>query len=268
MTANFLGREKNYKDVTGFDESATSIAAAFAPASTYGGRIERLFEEIASMGFKGVDLWDAHCHSAWATTQHFKAVRAASEKCGLKIVSIAGGARNLTEFEMYCQLAHEVGAPMLGLGGDLLPDYRGQVLDLLERYKVKFGFENHPNEKTPADVIEKIGHGNYPRLGATLDTGWFATHGYPILDAIDELKEHLMLVHLKNIEAPGAHEAAAWDRGCLDMEPIVRKLKEVGYAGYMSVEYEPLDHDPSESCAEFRKKIEEWIASPEVVANS
>lgn len=44
MTANFLGRERDYKDVRGFGES------------TYAEINNRLYKEIAVMGFKGIDL--------------------------------------------------------------------------------------------------------------------------------------------------------------------------------------------------------------------
>ena len=263
MSANFLGREKEYQNVAGFGESALSLRETFSPASTYAERIGKLFADIAAMGFGAVDLWDAHCSPLWANEQHFRGLRAASEQHGVKIASMAGGmGDDLTAFKKLCHVAREIGAPVLGVSGSLIPKYGEEVAALLERYEIKLGFENHPDEKTPSDVIEKIGGGQRPRIGATLDTGWFATHGYPVLNAIDELRDHLFLVHLKNIEAPGGHDAAPWDRGCLDLERIVRKLKQVGYNGYMSVEYEPLDHDPSESCTQFRVKVEEWLAAP------
>ncbi|HWL51511.1 MAG TPA: hypothetical protein VNQ90_03700 [Chthoniobacteraceae bacterium] len=62
MSANFLGREKGYRNVTGFGEGNTSLAEAFSPAATYAGRIDRLFAEVADMGFRAIDLWTAHCH--------------------------------------------------------------------------------------------------------------------------------------------------------------------------------------------------------------
>lgn len=260
MSANFLGREKGYRNVVGFGEGNLSIAEKFSPIATYRTEIGRLFEDIAKLGFSAVDLWTAHCNPKWATPAHYKAVKEAAQEHGMVISSLAGGfGRSLEMLETYCQMAVEIGIPVLGVGCALLPQCRDEVVAVLDRYGVKLGFENHPNEPTPADVLEKIGCGRFPNLGVTLDTGWFATHNYPVVDAITELKDHLLLVHLKNIQAPGAHVAAPWDNGCLEFEPIVRRLLEVGYSGYISIEYEPLDHDPSQSCVSARQAVERWI---------
>ncbi len=265
MSANFLARERGYRDTTlSFGAGSASIAEVFAPAATYADRISELFEAIAGLGFGSVDLWTAHCNPKWATPQHIKGLKSASQQHGVEVVSLAGGmGGDLAAFEEICQLSNDLECPLLGVGGALIPEHLDAVAAILDRHQVSLGFENHPNEKTPADVLEKIGHGNYPRIGATLDTGWFATHSYPVLDAIDELKDHLFLVHLKNIEQPGEHKAAEWNQGCLNFEPIVRRLKEVGYGGYISLEYEPVDHDPSESCRAARQQVEEWLHSDE-----
>ena len=210
--------------------------------------------------FKAIDLWAAYLSPAWATPTHYKALREASREHGVVVSSIAGGfGKSLELLEKYCQLAVEAETTLLGIGGALLPEQGEEIDKILGRYGVKLAFENHPEEKTPADVLAKIG--DYPNIGSTLDTGWFATYDYPVVDAIEELKDRLLLVHLKNIKAPGGHEAAAWNNGYLDMEPIVRKLVQVGYTGYISLEYEPLDHDPRPICKEFREAVETWIAN-------
>lgn len=239
-------------------------AEAFSPAATYGERMDALFAEIAAMGYRGVDLWTAHCDPEWATPQHIDGLLAASDRHKVELVSLAGGmGGSLERFEALCRLSRDIGCPVLGIGGNLIPDQIEEVSGILERYGVKLGFENHPNEPTPAVVLEKIGNGRFPRIGSTLDTGWFGTHDYPVVKAIDELKDYLFLVHLKNVEKPCAHVAATWEDGCLDMEPIVRRLREVGYAGWMSVEFEPEEGDPTEACRRFRELAEKWWASAE-----
>ncbi len=260
MSANYLGREKGYRDVAGFSEAHLSIADAFSPVESYGEKILAMFQDISRLGFHGVDLWTAHCSPAWATGVHYEAVRHASKVTGVKVTSVAGTlGGNLATLEELCILARGVGTDLLGCGGQLLQTHFGEAAALLERYDLRLGFENHPAEKTPLDVLEQIRHGGHPRIGATLDTGWFCTHGYPVEAAIEALREHLLLVHLKNVEAPGGHTAQAWDKGYLDFGPIVRKLREVGFEGPISIEYEPTDHDPGESCSACRKQVEAWL---------
>ncbi len=259
MSANYLGREKRYATPSNFGEGSRSIAEAFAPLETYPQRIESLFAEIAALGFGGVDLWTAHCNPLWATEAHYAAVREAAQKTGLIITSIAGGmGPDVQAFEGVCRLARGVGTDLLGVGGKLLDDSFEEVCTLLEKYEVRLGFENHPNEPTPAVLLQRIRHGAHPRIGVTLDTGWFATHDYPIDAAIDEVRPHLFLVHLKNIVAVGGHEAAPWDAGCLEFRPIVEKLLEIGYTAPVSIEYEPPSHDPGPQCAACREAVEAW----------
>ncbi len=258
MSANFLGREKNYREVTGFGEGNRSVAEAFAPVATYAERIGRLFEEVAAMGFRGIDLWTAHCNPAWATPRHIEGLLAASQKHGVELVSIAGGlGDNLDDLERLCQLARDLRCPLLGMGCRAFPEKRAGAEALLEKYGVQFGFENHPNEPTPDAVLEKIGGGS-PNIGVTFDTGWWGTHGFPVVEALDQLKDYLLLVHLKNVKAPGAHDAARWDEGCVDLRSVVRRLREIGYSGWISLEYEPLDRDPTEDCREFLHVARQW----------
>lgn len=259
MSANFLGREKNYQNVTGFGDGSRSVQAFFSPVETYAERVDALFAEVAAMGFHGIDLWTAHCHPNWMTPRHVEGLLAALERHKLTLVSIAGGLNaDLSQIEAVCRMARTVGCPLLGMGCRALPEQTAAVESLLARHDVCLGFENHPDEPTPEVVLEKIGRGRHPHIGVTFDTGWWGTHAFPVLEALDVLRDHLFLVHLKNVQSPGAHEAAPWEGGCLDLQPVVRRLKQTGYPGWISLEYEPLDHDPTGECRAFLETAERW----------
>lgn len=272
MSANSFGREAGYRGVRTLRDARESIMATFAPSETFPKHIDKFFAEIAEMGFEGVDLWSAHCDPEWMTHDHVTAFREASAKHRLQITSIAGSLPDdLEVIAKLCGVARDIGAPMLGLGCRALPGKITEVEKILSDHGVKLAFENHPNEPTPEVVLEKIGHGKYAHIGATCDTGWWASHGVPVEEAIDKLKDHLFLVHLKNIQPvppgasvkkkdPGIHEAATFEEGCLDMRSVVRKFKEVGYRGWMSVEYEPPELDPSPSCRNAISLIHQWWA--------
>lgn len=259
MSANFLGREKNYVDVTGFGEHSKSIADAFSPVETYGERIDGLFSEISAMGYRGVDLWTAHCDPTWATPRHIEGLQAASAKHQVEIVSLAGGTgKDLVSFERTCRTARDIGCSLLGMGCPFLPDHIEDVQNILSRYGVVLGFENHPREPTPEVVLEKIGQGRYPNIRVTFDTGWWGTHDYPLDEAFEKLQEFIVLVHLKNVEAPVTHVAAPLDEGCLNLEPFVHLLRASGYSGWISLEYEPLAHNPTDDCRRFLTLAKNW----------
>ena len=81
--------------------------------------------------------------------------------------------------------------------------------------------ENHP-EKTPAELLEKIarGHGAF---AATVDTGWWGTHGYDAARAIEELGRQAVHVHLKDVLAEGEpHETCRWGEGIVPIRECVR----------------------------------------------
>jgi sugar phosphate isomerase/epimerase len=131
---------------------------------------------------------------------------------------------------------------------------------VLRDHEVRLGVENHPEEKTPSDVLAKIEAGD-GWLGATVDTGWWGTHGYDAARAIEELREHVLHVHLKDVRAVGEpHETCPWGEGVVDLHACVLALQRIGYAGAYTVEHEPEDHDPGEEVAELRVRLQEWLA--------
>ncbi len=261
MTANFLGREKGYQNVTGFGEGNTSLAEAFSPAATYGERIDKLMGEIAAMGFTAIDLWTAHCSPDWATPQHIDGLLKACAKHKLEIVSFAGGMKNdLEMIDRTCKLAADLGIQYLGMGCGALPDKTEEVVEILKRHRVKLAFENHPKEVTPDIVLDKISHGKYPEIGIAFDSGWWGTHNYPVLDAWEMLKEHTFLVHCKDVQAAGGHVAAFWGEGCVDIRRFMKSLKASRFSGWISLEYEPIDRDPTEECTKFLETAKQWWA--------
>jgi len=87
-----------------------------------------------------------------------------------------------------------------------------------------------------------------------------ATQGYDPVRAIEELGAHVAHVHLKDVLHEGEpHETCAWGDGLVDVEACVAALRRLGYAGALTVEHEPEDHDPSEACRAMRQRLEGWL---------
>ena len=86
------------------------------------------------------------------------------------------------------------------------------LVPVLREHGVRLAIENHP-ERTPGEVLQKIEAAARPddMLGATVDTGWWATQGYDPARAIEELAPHVLHVHLKDVLAVGEpHDTTAW----------------------------------------------------------
>jgi sugar phosphate isomerase/epimerase len=254
ITANYVAREVGYA-MHGWGHGDKATNEAFAPIETYPEKIDELLGDVAALGFAGVDIWGAHLSPDWATDAHVEAMLAALRKHGLTVTSYATwvGPNNV---ERSCELTRALGTDLIGGGfsGDA-----EQLTPALEKHGVRIGIENHP-EKTPAEVLAKIERGG-PQFGATVDTGWWGTQGYDAADAIEELADHLFFVHLKDVLAlDEPHDTCRWGEGIVPIEPCVRTLQRIGYAGNIAIEHEPETFDPTDDVRAMRAQLEEWLA--------
>ena len=123
---------------------------------------------------------------------------------------------------------------------------------------MKFALENHP-EKSVDELLAKIGGGAFKNVGIALDTGWFATHGVDALEAIKRLREHLTIIHLKDIKKAGAHDTCTLGDGIVKIEKIVKHLAATGWAGPLCIEHEPYDRDPMPEIKRSFERVKKWL---------
>jgi len=254
MTANYVARETGFA-MHGWGHGDRTTNEAFAPIETYGEKIDELLGTIAGLGFDTVDVWGAHLSPDWATDAHVEALREALAGHELAVATYATwlGPANV---ERACELAIALGASVIGGG------FSGEaeaLAPVLARHGVRLGIENHP-ERTPAEVLAKIERGD-GAFGTTVDTGWWGTQGYDAARAIEELGEHVLHVHLKDVRALGEpHETCRWGDGIVPIEECVRALQRGGYEGAITVEHEPETFDPTDDCRAMRAELEGWLA--------
>lgn len=253
MTANYVARYTGWA-LTDWGQGDRTTQEAFGPLDTFPERFDTLLAEIAGLGFDAIDLWSAHLSPDWATDAHVEAALAALARHGISVASYASGVRPET-VEPVCELAAALGVGLVTgpVGGEL-----EAIAQVLERHGVTLGLENHP-EHEPAEVLAKIERGG-PSFGATVDTGWWGTQGYDAAQAIEELGERIVHVHLKDVLAAGAHETCRWGEGVVPIGGCVQALQRIGYAGPLSIEHEPVEGDPSEDVKAMRAELAGWLA--------
>ena len=248
MSANYVAREVGYHMTGGWGQGDRAANEAFRPLETFAERFEELLRDVRALGFEAVDLWTSRLSPAWATDEHIEIARDLLEQHRLTVPSLAGWFGSSPEaFTATCELATALGVPVLGGSTSVLQKDRAFVVETLERHDLKLGLENHP-EKTPEELLEKIGDGGGGRIGAAVDTGWFSTQGFDAAEALERLGEHLFHVHLKDVRAAGSHDTCRYGEGIVPVEGCVRTLQRLGYQGAISVEHEPELFDPSEDC--------------------
>lgn len=262
MTANLVARELGWH-MRSWNEGDRATQEAFAPIESFEQKFDEVLAVAEDLGFEAVDLWNAHLDPEWATDDHVEIATRLLEKRRLRVASLAGWFGSDRErFSAACEIAVAVGAPVLGggIGDTLLEGDRDWLVGQLKRNRLRLGLENHP-EKSPADVLARVGDGGDGTIGATVDTGWFGTQGYDAARAIEELGESVFHVHLKDVREPGPrHVTCGYGQGVVPLRECVQALRRVAYAGAISVEHHAGDHDPLPEIADSRQQLERWLA--------
>ena len=127
-----------------------------------------------------------------------------------------------------------------------------------EKYGVRYAFENHP-EKSVGEILQSIGAGKYNRVGVALDTGWCGRQGIDAVEAVKRLRDHLMIVHLKDIDQKDGVTTYTLGDGMVPVEKVVRYLIEDGWQGSISIEHSAYDRDPMPEIVTSRSRLLQWM---------
>ena len=253
MSANYVARQTGFA-MDGWGHGDRTTNEHFRPLETYAERFGELLADVRALGFDTIDVWGAHLSPEWASDDHLAIARDLLERDGVRVATYAAWVGPSTVARA-CELAVGLGTSIIGAGfsGDV-----ASILPVLREHGVRLAIENHP-EKTPREVLAKIERGD-GTLAATVDTGWWGTQGYDAARAIEELGEHVLHVHLKDVLREGEpHETCRWGDGVVPVEGCVRALRWIGYTGAITIEHEPEDRDPGEECRAMRAELETWL---------
>jgi len=142
------------------------------------------------------------------------------------------GARKLLEF------AAKVGIELVSV--DPAPDAFDAIDKVLADYPVNIGIHNHgPGSRwTTADGMLKALEGHHPRFGVCLDTGHLARSGDDPVEATRKIgaAKRLHGFHFKDVNAQ-KHDVVV-GKGTIDLVATFTALKETGFTGPFSLEYE------------------------------
>ncbi len=127
---------------------------------------------------------------------------------------------------------------------------------------LKFSIENHTHTLVPGtDAFLRLWDAiRDPALGCNLDVGWIQLEReYPPV-AIHKLKGHLMNLHLRDIDGLMRRFPPFGD-GVMDIAAIIATLKQIGFAGFASIEQDrhPGDRDIKETCQRYLRMMREHI---------
>jgi sugar phosphate isomerase/epimerase len=122
-----------------------------------------------------------------------------------------------------------------------------------EKYGVLAAFEN--GSERSVEAIQAAIRGGNAWIAANLDTGNLAAQGGDPVKAARVLGRQIKHVHFKDVPAVGSHDCVAIGRGIVGVKGVLKELKACGYAGWLSIEIETADHDPTEEIIQSAERI-------------
>jgi L-ribulose-5-phosphate 3-epimerase len=262
MTANYVAKEINYSGKQLLEEwgKCHEITLKSFHGTDFKAKFESLIADIRELGFNEIELWNAHFDPLLINETQLKDAKEILNKYKMKVVALYVDAfrDSNTTIEIgqtIFQTAKELGAEKVIQSGK--PADESLIVNLCNQYDMYFGIENHP-EKGSEEILKMIKPFS-PRIGACIDTGWFATQGCNPTEVVKVLHEHIVHVHLKDILAVGEHETCTLGDGIVDISGIIKFLKEMDYQGTMSIEHEPINFDPSTEIKNSLNRVNEWL---------
>lgn len=155
-----------------------------------------------------------------------------------------------------CRAAQLLGCSLVRATGGIWPVSGRDRADLFDRtaaglrqasalaadYGVKLALENHSGTltQTARDTVQMVRDVDCPNFGILMDHYWVVAAGEEDpLDAVRLQAPHVLHCHCKNlVRVDGKPLANFLDEGEIDWQPILQILKDQGYTGYLSDEYE------------------------------
>lgn len=207
--------------------------------------LDSILERLAPARLDGLELWYPHVWPARLTPALASAVRKRLAARGLVCSACAGGvtypASDAYAAEEALQTAVLLRAPTIA--AHLPPGVAARLGPLCAAYGVRVGYENG-HDKDSADMLRAMA-GSNEWIGAALDTGNLAAQGGDPVRAVRELGEQIIHVHFKDVPAVGSHDCVELGTGIVDVAGVIRELKACRYDGWLSIEVETMDRDPT-----------------------
>lgn len=219
---------------------------------------EQALKKTQELGLKYAELYRGHV----ATDSSAEKVAAAKKLCGeYGITPIAFGVENFSKNHDKNKKLFDFGAA-LGikyLSADPDPDSFDSLDRLVEEYKIAIAIHPHGpagggklHRWADAATILKAVKDHNERIGTCLDTGHLIRSAQLGVD-LDSAKQVLEMgkrnfgLHLKDHDNKRKTDVPYGDpTGKLDVPAVLKALKDVKFAGYISIEYEANPDDPSD----------------------
>ncbi|MDR1720718.1 MAG: sugar phosphate isomerase/epimerase [Dysgonamonadaceae bacterium] len=209
-------------------------------------------DKTDSLGIKYIEVFPGHrLGGKWGdkvfgidlTSEERAEVKQLAESKGIKIVSTGVFTTNNSEdWEKLFILAKEMDMEFVSCE----PAYADW--DLVEALAVQYGIKvavhNHPQPSAywnPDLLLNEIS-GRSELIGSCADVGHWRREGLDQIECLKKLTNRIISLHFKDIaaktdDASEQHDVI-WGTGILDVAGMINTLKEIGFKGVYTIEYE------------------------------
>ncbi len=171
-------------------------------------------------------------------------------------------AKSDKEWKQIFDFAKEMGIQTIT--AEPTPKQLDSVEKLCDEYKINIAIHNHPQPSfywNPDTVLKYI-KGRSHRIGACADVGHWVRSGLDPVECLKKLDGRIISLHFKDMnEKSGEAHDVPWGTGISNVPAMLQVLKDQGFKGVFSVEYEyhwkTSMPEIEESLKNFRKIVSE-----------
>ena len=237
-------------------------------------------EKVAALGISCIDLWPSHVSSLGGgkrdrsakpyheNPQAWSQFRKALQQHGVACISY--GVQNFTNDHdanrRIFDWAQQEGFKTFM--ANPAPDAFDSLERLVEEYDLTVGIHNHGPEDLHYGRLSQLLDAlqdRHPKIGACADLGHFFRSGADPVEALERLQGRIYGIHIKDVlrNEELSKARVVIGQGEMDIPPILKKLREIGYEGYLTYEHENHWDNPSPHIAESLEQLQQMCAGLE-----
>jgi inosose dehydratase len=277
----------------------TETASASSPikwgyaAITWGGNDREAIQEVASLGFKGIQLRSNLYQEYKDKPQELKQLLA---RHNLQVPVFSSGNVSIKPEEeqetiekhvAHARFLKEVGGQYLQVTNNARPKDRppteeelqrlGRIMTEIGRRTAEFGVEtiyhNHMNQlgETPEEVDTIMAATDPQYVSLLLDVAHYHQGGGDPAQAIRKYGKSIKALHIKDVESPvpgqepGSYRFVELGKGNVDLPAVFEALRDINYAGWAIVELDAVPdkaRTPLESAQISKSYLQDKLKMP------
>ena len=219
--------------------------------------LEGAIANLKALGLLEMEFFGGHVPTD-PESEGFAAALKTITESGIKVPCF--GVESFTADEAANRKKFEFGK---ALGVDILtadptPDAFDSLDKLTEEFGIKIAIHNHgPGARYDkvADTLTAV-QGHSPMIGACLDTGHCIRSNEKPHEAVEQLGDRLIAIHLKDWVHGGEEKIVG--EGDMDIEKLAANLATLGFTGPIMLEYE---ESPDNPVPDMQKGVDNWRAA-------